>query len=69
MGLPASGRNIEEETTIPELTVSADGLHWRPGCAEVRPRLDLLLPAGPVTFVGGKQQVAERFCLPARPAA
>ncbi len=36
-GLSGDGLDIGEDTTVPELTASADGLHWHPAGAEPQP--------------------------------
>jgi MoaA/NifB/PqqE/SkfB family radical SAM enzyme len=60
-GLSATGQDIDAETTIPELTVSTDGLHWHPAGADAASSPDMLL-AGPGTpLAAGKRLVAERF--------
>jgi pyruvate-formate lyase-activating enzyme len=60
-GLSAAGIDITEDTTIPELTVTADGLHWHPAGADTASSPDMLL-AGPCsTLADGKRLVAERF--------
>jgi hypothetical protein len=60
-GLSAGGVDIEAGTTIPELTVSADGLHWHPAGADTATSPDMLL-AGPGTpLAAGKRLVTERF--------
>ncbi|MEJ7744331.1 MAG: hypothetical protein WKF73_18405 [Nocardioidaceae bacterium] len=33
-GLSGDGLDIGEDTTVPELTASADGLHWHPAGAD-----------------------------------
>ncbi len=60
-GLSAAGLDIAESSTIPELTVSADGLHWHPAGADAATSPDMLL-AGPGTpLAAGKRLVTERF--------
>jgi predicted phosphodiesterase len=60
-GLSATGLDIEPGTTIPELTVTADGLHWHPAGADATTSPDMLL-AGPGTpLAEGKRLVTERF--------
>lgn len=60
-GLSPTGLDIGADTTIPELTVSTDGLHWHPAGADAATSPDMLL-AGPGTpLSAGKRLVAERF--------
>lgn len=60
-GLSGSGLDIGADSTIPELTVSTDGLHWHPAGADASTSPDMLL-AGPGTpLAAGKRLVSERF--------
>ena len=60
-GLSAAGLDIGSDTTIGELTVSTDGLHWHPAGADAATSPDMLL-AGPGTpLVTGKRLISERF--------
>ncbi len=56
-----AGLEIAEATTVPELTVSADGLHWHPAGADAGSSPDMLLAKAPVTLAAGKRLVVERF--------
>lgn len=60
-GFSVDGMDIDQGTTIPELTVTADGLHWHPAGADLRssPDMHLAPPGTPLSV--GKQLVAERF--------
>lgn len=55
------GLDFEQGNTVPELTVSADGLHWHPAGADLRSSPDLLLARGRVPLAEGKRLVVERF--------
>ncbi len=60
-GLSAHGVEVAAETTVPELTVTADGLHWHPAGADLASSPDMHL-AGPGTgLAAGKRMVIERF--------
>ncbi|MFH9071380.1 radical SAM protein [Streptomyces alboflavus] len=60
-GFSDTGVEIGENTSIPELTVSADGLHWHPAGADRTTSPDLhLAPAG-TPLERGQQLVTERF--------
>ncbi|MFE0874448.1 radical SAM protein [Streptomyces smyrnaeus] len=60
-GFSEAGAEIGEGSSIPELTVTADGLHWHPAGADATTSPDMHL-AGPGTSLErGKQLVTERF--------
>ena len=60
-GLSGEGLDIGEDTTVPELTASADGLHWHPAGADAATSPDMHL-AGPGTSLReGKRLATERF--------
>lgn len=60
-GFSRAGIEIGQDTSIPELTVTADGLHWHPAGADAATSPDLhLAPAG-TPLEKGKQLVTERF--------
>jgi predicted phosphodiesterase/pyruvate-formate lyase-activating enzyme len=60
-GLSHDGMNIRADTTIAELTVTTDGLHWHPAGADptTSPDMHLAPPGTPLRV--GKQLVTERF--------
>jgi pyruvate-formate lyase-activating enzyme/predicted phosphodiesterase len=60
-GFSGTGLDIGEDTTVPELTVSADGLHWHPAGADADSSPDMLLARGAVSLAEGKRLVTERF--------
>ncbi|NUP46354.1 MAG: radical SAM protein [Catenulispora sp.] len=60
-GFSETGQEIGEDSSIPELTVSADGLHWHPAGADAATSPDMhLAPAG-TPLAEGKRLVTERF--------
>ncbi|WP_162638845.1 radical SAM protein [Streptomyces bacillaris] len=60
-GFAETGVEIGEDSSIPELTVTADGLHWHPAGADLATSPDMhLAPAGTALAVG-QQLVTERF--------
>ncbi|QHV86580.1 hypothetical protein C3K23_18235 [Streptomyces sp. 604F] len=60
-GLSDTGVEIGEDSSIPELTATADGLHWHPAGADLTTSPDMhLAPAGTALAVG-QQLVTERF--------
>jgi pyruvate-formate lyase-activating enzyme len=60
-GLSPAGLDIEAGTTIPELTVSAGGLHWHPAGADAATSPDMLLADPGTPLAAGKRLVTERF--------
>jgi hypothetical protein len=60
-GLSASGLDITEDTTTPELTVTASGLHWHPAGADAATSPDMLLAAPGTPLATGKRLITERF--------
>ncbi|MYS23804.1 Radical SAM superfamily protein [Streptomyces sp. DvalAA-14] len=60
-GFSETGAEIGADSSVPELTATADGLHWHPAGADLATSPDLhLAPAGtPLTT--GQQLVTERF--------
>jgi predicted phosphodiesterase len=60
-GLSPTGLDIEAGTTIPELTVSAGGLHWHPAGADAATSPDMLLAGPGTSLAAGKRLVTERF--------
>ncbi|MGI8862896.1 MAG: radical SAM protein [Solirubrobacteraceae bacterium] len=52
---------VSEAVVAPELTVTADGLHWHPIGGDLDSSPDLLVARGPVSLAEGKQLVVERF--------
>jgi hypothetical protein len=59
--LSVDGIDIGAHSTIPELTVTADGLHWHPAGADIDTSPDMLLVRGQSSLAIGKQLVTERF--------
>ena len=60
-GVATEGAEIGEDSAIPELTVTADGLHWHPAGADLATSPDMhLAPAG-TTLAEGKRLVTEHF--------
>jgi diadenosine tetraphosphatase ApaH/serine/threonine PP2A family protein phosphatase/pyruvate-formate lyase-activating enzyme len=61
----ASGQDgalaVSEAVVAPELTVTADGLHWHPIGGDLRSSPDLLVASGNVSLAEGKQLIVERF--------
>lgn len=60
-GFSTEGLAIGAESTVPELTVTTDGLHWHPAGADAGSSPDMLLATGEVPLATGKRLVTERF--------
>ncbi|MDJ0382142.1 radical SAM protein [Streptomyces sp. G-G2] len=60
-GFAESGVEIGEDSSIPELTVTADGLHWHPAGADLATSPDLYLAPAGTPLTAGQQLVTERF--------
>lgn len=60
-GFSETGVEIGEDSSIPELTVTADGLHWHPAGADLATSPDLFLAPAGTPLAMGKQLVTERF--------
>ncbi|MGH9088084.1 MAG: radical SAM protein [Acidimicrobiales bacterium] len=60
-GLSSAGLAIAETTTVPELTVAADGVYWHPAGADSRTSPDMQLAAGSLPLARAKELVVERF--------
>ncbi|MDP9497035.1 MAG: radical SAM protein [Actinomycetota bacterium] len=67
-GASTSGAEIADTNTVPELAVTADGVHWHPAGADVDTSPDLLLARHPspddwVPLEEAKRLAVERFLL------
>jgi len=56
-----AGVEIDDTNTVPELTVTTDGVHWHPAGADIETSPDMLLAPGQVRLAEGKRLVVERF--------
>jgi len=56
-----AGVEIDDGNTVPELTVTTDGVHWHPAGADIETSPDMLLAAGEVPLAEAKRLVVERF--------
>jgi diadenosine tetraphosphatase ApaH/serine/threonine PP2A family protein phosphatase/pyruvate-formate lyase-activating enzyme len=52
---------VDEGTLVPELTVTADGVHWHPIGGDLKSSPDMLLALGHVPLAEAKRLVIERF--------
>jgi pyruvate-formate lyase-activating enzyme/diadenosine tetraphosphatase ApaH/serine/threonine PP2A family protein phosphatase len=53
--------DVDDAILAPELTVTADGIHWHPIGGDLESSPDLLIAAGQVPLARAKQLVVERF--------
>jgi len=52
---------VDEAVMVPELTVTADGIHWHPIGGDVDASPDLVVARGPVSLAEGKRRIVQRF--------
>jgi len=52
---------IDDAAIAPELTVTADGVHWHPIGADLGSSPDMLIAQGPVPLAEAKRLITERF--------
>jgi pyruvate-formate lyase-activating enzyme/predicted phosphodiesterase len=60
-GFSETGVEIGEDSSIPELTITADGLHWHPAGADLASSPDLHLASAGTPLATGERLVTERF--------
>ncbi len=60
-GNSADGLEVYDLNTVPELTVTADGLHWHPAGADVETSPDMWLVSGQVPLDEAKRLITQRF--------
>jgi hypothetical protein len=52
---------VSEQVMVPELTVTADGVHWHPVGGDLDSSPDFLVARGEVPLAEAKRLVVERF--------
>ena len=57
----ADGLAVSVATIVPELTVTADGVHWHPVGGDIDSSPDFLLARGSLPLAEAKRRVVERF--------
>jgi pyruvate-formate lyase-activating enzyme/predicted phosphodiesterase len=62
-GFASTGEEVSDAVMVPELTVTADGVHWHPVGGDVDSSPDLLVARGDVTLADAKRMITERFLL------
>ena len=55
------GQLVDDSLIAPELTVSADGVHWHPIGADLESSPDMLVAAGRISLRRAKRLIVERF--------
>jgi len=55
------GMQVSEGVMVPELTVTADGVHWHPVGGDLESSPDFLVAPGEVALAEAKRLVVERF--------
>ena len=56
-----TGMEVSEEVMVPELTITADGVHWHPVGGDLESSPDFLVARGEVPLAEAKRLVVERF--------
>jgi pyruvate-formate lyase-activating enzyme/diadenosine tetraphosphatase ApaH/serine/threonine PP2A family protein phosphatase len=56
-----SGAKVDDAVLAPELTISADGVHWHPIGGDLVSSPDMLVAPGEVSLARAKQLIVERF--------
>ncbi|HEX2085381.1 MAG TPA: radical SAM protein [Solirubrobacteraceae bacterium] len=62
-GCATEGEEVSDAVMVPELTVSADGVHWHPVGGDAGSSPDLLVARGAPSLAEAKRMVVERFLL------
>ncbi len=60
-GVAEDGMAVSDAIMVPELTVTADGVHWHPVGGDLASSPDLLVAPGEVRLAEAKRLVVERF--------
>jgi hypothetical protein len=60
-GLARAGVDVGDAVMVPEVTITADGVHWHPVGADLGSSPDLLVAPGEVSLADAKRLVVERF--------
>ena len=62
-GFSEAGEEVTDAVMVPELTITADGVHWHPVGGDLGSSPDLLVAEGAVPLAEAKRLVTERFLL------
>lgn len=60
-GFSQDGELIDEDGSIPELTITADGLHWHPAGADLGTSPDMHIAPPSTPLADGKRIITQRF--------
>jgi predicted phosphodiesterase len=60
-GFAEDGMDVSEEVMVPELTITADGVHWHPVGGDADSSPDLLVARGEIPLAEAKRLIVERF--------
>ena len=60
-GFADDGEEVSDAVMVPELTVTADGVHWHPVGGDAESSPDLLVARGDVALADAKRMVVQRF--------
>ena len=60
-GFADDGMDVSEEVMVPELTVTADGVHWHPVGGDIDSSPDLVVARGEIPLAEAKRLIVERF--------
>jgi hypothetical protein len=60
-GAAEQGVEVSAPELVPELTVTADVVHWHPVGADLESSPDLLVASAPVSLAEAKRRIIERF--------
>ena len=60
-GFADAGMEVSDALMVPELAVTADGLHWHPVGGDLASSPDLLVARGEHSLAEGKRLVTQRF--------
>jgi hypothetical protein len=60
-GFAEDGMDVSEEVMVPELTITADGVHWHPVGGDADSSPDLLVARGELPLAEAKRLIVERF--------
>ena len=60
-GFSSTGMEVSEAVMVPELTVTADGLHWHPVGGDLESSPDFLVAPAGTSLAEGKRLITQRF--------
>jgi hypothetical protein len=60
-GFAEGGMEVSDAVMVPELTVTADGVHWHPVGGDVESSPDLVVARGEISLAEAKRRIVQRF--------